>query len=332
MTRKRRGLSMTSILVLALVGTITAIVLGAMAVFLQTYQRSLIRSVQTSARQSVAQVGKTVEDYLDDVNSLMELLERSSRLNEGLLRRYSRRAGPALGGLLGIVPQCGISGAAATLFSTGTITVGTMLAVFFATSDEMLPILLSSLTESSGITWKAIALIVLSKAAVGIVLGYLADLLFGRWFRAQKSIHSFCEREHCDCDEEEGNVFLAALRHTLKIAVMLIAVNFALNLLFHYIGVERLSGTILNRPVLGELILALFGLIPNCSVSVVVTESYLSGVLGLGGLFAGLLSNAGIGLLVLLRTNRNWKENAAVVAILYGFSVLAGIAVTLLAG
>ena len=83
---------------------------------------------------------------------LMELLERSSRLNEGLLRRYSRRAGPALGGLLGIVPQCGISGAAATLFSTGSITVGTMLAVFFATSDEMLPILLSSLTESSGIS------------------------------------------------------------------------------------------------------------------------------------------------------------------------------------
>ena len=332
MTRKRRGLSMTSILVLALVGTITAIVLGAMAVFLQTYQRSLIRNVQTSARQSVAQVGKTVEDYLDDVNSLMELLERSSRLNEGLLRRYSRRAGPALGGLLGIVPQCGISGAAATLFSTGSITVGTMLAVFFATSDEMLPIFLSSLTESSGISWKTIVLITLSKAALGILLGYLADLLFGRWFRAQKSIHSFCEREHCDCDEEEGSVFLAALRHTLKIAAMLIAVNFALNLLFHYIGVERLSGTILNRPVLGELILALFGLIPNCSVSVVVTESYLSGVLGLGGLFAGLLSNAGIGLLVLLRTNRNWKENAAVVAILYGFSVLAGIAVTLLAG
>ena len=184
------------------------------------------------------------------------------------------------------MPQCGISGAAATLFSTGSITVGTMLAVFFATSDEMLPILLSSLTESSGISWKAIVLITLSKAALGILLGYLADLLFGRWFRAQKSIHSFCEREHCDCDEEEGSVFLAALRHTLKIAAMLIAVNFALNLLFHYIGVERLSGTILNRPVLGELILALFGLIPNCSVSVVVTESYLSGVLGLGGLFA----------------------------------------------
>ena len=109
--------------------------------------------------------------------------------------------------------------------------------------------------------WKTIVLITLSKAALGILLGYLADLLFGRWFRAQKSIHSFCEREHCDCDEEEGSVFLAALRHTLKIAAMLIAVNFALNLLFHYIGVERLSGTVLNRPSLESSSLALFGLI-----------------------------------------------------------------------
>ena len=151
----------------------------------------------------------------------------------------------------------------------------------------------------------------LAIVAIRILLGYLADLLFGRWFRAQKSIHSFCEREHCDCDEEEGSVFLAALRHTLKIAVMLIAVNFALNLLFHYIGVERLSGTVLNRPVLGELILALFGLIPNCSVSVVVTESYLSGVLGLGGLFAGLLTNAGIGQLELLRTTPQRVQDIA---------------------
>ena len=262
----------------------------------------------------------------------MEWLEHKAGDKAEDAVRRAGAAGPVVGALVGIVPQCGFSAAAATLWAGRVITLGTLFAVFLSTSDEMLPIFLSSLTESSGISWKTIVLITLSKAALGILLGYLADLLFGRWFRAQKSIHSFCEREHCDCDEEEGSVFLAALRHTLKIAAMLIAVNFALNLLFHYIGVERLSGTVLNRPVLGELILALFGLIPNCSVSVVVTESYLSGVLGLGGLFAGLLSNAGIGLLVLLRTNRNWKENAAVVAILYGFSVLAGIAVTLLAG
>ena len=95
---------------------------------------------------------------------------------------------------------------------------------------------------------------------------------------------------------------------------------------------KKLSGTILTKPVIGELLLALLGLIPNCSVSVVITESYLAGVLGLGGLFAGLLSNAGIGLLVLFRTNKNPKENLVIVATLYILSALAGIAVTLIGG
>lgn len=260
---------------------------------------------------------------------MMELLERSKRLDEGILHSYSRKAGPALGGLLGAIPQCGISGAAATLFSTGSVTVGTMLAVFFATSDEMLPIMLSSLGEADAPDLGTIALIVLGKAALGIVLGYLADLLLLRRLRSGKDIHSFCEREHCSCDEEEGNVLLSALRHTLHIALLLIAVNVVLNLLFAYIGVERLSGSVINTPVVGELLLALFGLIPNCSVSVVLTRSYLSGVIGLGGLFAGLLSNAGIGLLVLYRTNRNHRENALITAVLFALSALSGIAITL---
>lgn len=262
---------------------------------------------------------------------LMELLERSQKLNEGILHGYSRKAGPALGGILGAIPQCGISGAAATLFATGSISVGTMLAVFFATSDEMLPIMLSSLAESDTVSLGSIALIVLGKAALGIVLGYLADALLLRRLRTGKDIHSFCEREHCSCDEEEGNVFLSALKHTIKIALLLIVLNIVLNLAFAQIGVERLSGSILNTPVLGELLLGLFGLIPNCSVSVVLTRSYLSGVIGLGGMFAGLLSNAGIGLLVLLRTNKNPKENALIVATLYGLSVVSGIAITLVA-
>lgn len=262
---------------------------------------------------------------------LMELLERSQKLNEGILHGYSRKAGPALGGILGAIPQCGISGAAATLFATGSISVGTMLAVFFATSDEMLPIMLSSLAESDTVSLGSIALIVLGKAALGIVLGYLADALLLRRLRTGKDIHSFCEREHCSCDEEEGNVFLSALKHTIKIALLLIVVNIVLNLAFAQIGVERLSGSVLNTPVLGELLLGLFGLIPNCSVSVVLTRSYLSGVIGLGGMFAGLLSNAGIGLLVLLRTNKNPKENALIVATLYGLSVVSGIAITLVA-
>lgn len=262
---------------------------------------------------------------------LMELLERSRRFNEAMLHGFSRKAGPAVGGLLGAIPQCGISGAAATLFSTGAISVGTMLAVFFATSDEMLPVMLSSLTEANSIGVRTILYIVLGKAALGVALGYLADLLLRRRMRG-KDIHSFCERERCACDEEEGSVLLSALKHTLKIAVMLIAVNFALNVLFTYIGMERLSGSVLNMPVVGELLAGLFGLIPNCSVSVVLTQSYLSGVLGLGAMFAGLLSNAGIGLLVLLRTNKNSRENLTIVALLYGLSVLSGSAISFIAG
>ena len=254
---------------------------------------------------------------------LMELLERSRKLDESILHAYSRKAGPAIGGVLGAIPQCGISGAAATLFSTGTITAGTMLAVFFATSDEMLPVMLSSMTDGNGIAPGSILRIVAAKAALGVALGYLVDLVGRRFFRLGKDIHSFCEREHCDCDEEEGSALHAALVHTLKIAAMLIAVNFALNLILELVGAERLSATLFSRPVVGELLLALLGLIPNCSVSVIITQAYLSGIIRLGGLFAGLLANAGIGMLVLFRSNRDMRENFTVVGISYVLSAVS---------
>lgn len=259
---------------------------------------------------------------------LMELLERSKRLDESVLHAYSAKAGPAIGGLLGVVPQCGISGAAATLFSTGAITVGTMLAVFFATSDEMLPIMLSSVTEKNGLGIGRIFGIVAAKAGLGILLGYLSDFLFGRFF-TRKDIHSFCEREHCECEEEEGSALHAALVHTLKIAGMLIAVTFVLNLLLAKLDPAQLSGTILARPVAGAFLLALLGLIPNCSISVILTRAFLSGIIGLGGLFAGLLANAGIGMLVLFRSNRNMRENLAVVAIAYTLSAISGMLIGL---
>ncbi len=262
--------------------------------------------------------------------TLMELLERSERLNEARILNSTRKTGPLLGALLGVVPQCGISGAAASLFSTGSITVGTMLAVFFACSDEMLPILLAALTDSaSAVTAGSIALIVAAKAACAVVLGYLSDLILRRAVSTDRDIHSFCEREHCACEDEEGSVFLSALKHTLKIAVMLIAVGFALNLILSLVGPERVGRLFVRLPVLSELLIALFGLIPNCSVSVILTQLYLSNVIPIGCLFAGLLSNAGIGLLVLLRNNKNPKENAAIVAVLYGLSALTGAMITI---
>ncbi len=258
---------------------------------------------------------------------LMELLERSSRLDESVLHSYSHKAGPALGGLLGVIPQCGISGAAATLFSTGSITVGTMLAVFFATSDEMLPVMLSSAGE---IGMGRIFRIVAAKAVLAIVLGYLADLLVGRLF-TRKDIHSFCEREHCECEEEEGSALHSALVHTIKITGMLIAVTFVLNLILANVDPRQLEGTVLSGPVTGALLLALLGLIPNCSVSVIMTEAFLSGIIGIGGLFAGLLANAGMGMLVLFRTNRSVRENLSIVGISYVLSALCGMFIGLFA-
>ena len=125
-------------------------------------------------------------------------------------------------------------------------------------------------------------------------------------------------------------MWLSALKHTVKIAVMLIAVTFALNLILELVGIERLGATVFATPVVGELLLALFGLIPNCSVSVVITEAYLSGIIGLGGLFAGLLSNAGIGLLVLLRTNKNRRENLTVIALLFILGAVSGMLINLI--
>ena len=300
----------------------------------------LLHSVAHATGDFWAVIGDAALDCLKDVAIslpilfvaylLMELLENSKKLNEDVLRRYSKKAGPAIGGVLGMIPQCGIAGAAATLFSTGAISVGTMLAVFFATSDEMLPLMLSNLGKNIDLT--SLLLIVLGKGLLGICLGYLCDLILKRFIRSEKDIHSFCQREHCACDEKHSNVFLSALKHTLKIGIVLIIVNFVLNTVFGLIGKDQLTGTFLNWPVVGELVLALFGLIPNCFVSVVITQSYLNGLIGLGCLFSGLLANAGIGLLVLVRTNKNAKENVAIITTLYVLSVICGIAITLISG
>lgn len=256
----------------------------------------------------------------------MEWLEGSEKLNETVLSRSSLKTGPIIGGLVGVVPQCGIAGAAATLFSTGAISVGTMLAVFFSTSDEMLPVMLSHIHES-GFALN-IAAIVLGKAAAGIVLGYAADLIFRLLPFSEKSIHGFCENEHCSCDDEEGSIWASALKHTVKIAILIIAVNLALNLILGWFGSDSLKSTLLSRPVIGEVLLALFGLIPNCSISVAITEAYLNGIISLGGLFSGLLANSGIGLVVLFRTNRVLKENLIIVSILFILSALTGVIIS----
>ncbi len=251
----------------------------------------------------------------------IELLEKKMEEKSVSFVNRAGRWGPAVGGLLGILPQCGFSAAASNLFAGGVISAGTLLAVFLSTSDEMLPIFLSQQVDPI-----FIGKVLLYKAASGILVGLLADLLLRRVFRPEKTIHEICEQEGCHC---EDGVFKSALRHTLKIFVFLLAVTFVLNAAVDLVGQERLAGFLLNKPVVGEMLSALLGLIPNCAGSVVITQLYLQGGMTVGALLSGLLVNSGVGLLVLFRMNRrHMKENLLLLLVLY----VSGVALGLLGG
>ena len=238
----------------------------------------------------------------------LELINRSGRL------------GPVIGGALGIIPQCGFSAATSNLYAGGLITRGTMIAVFLSTSDEMLPILISRQVEI-GIILKILAV----KLIAAIIAGTAVDLvssMFGGRHRSE--IRDLCDDSDCKCDEEGAGIFLPALRHTIKIMVFIIIVSFALNVAVELIGEDRLSGFILNMPVAGELLAGVVGLIPNCAVSIVITELYLQGGMSAGAMLSGLLVGAGVGVLVLFRMNRNLKDNLKTLAVLYVSGVVLG--------
>ena len=248
---------------------------------------------------------------------LLEFLEERLEKRSVTAIHKAGRWGPVLGSLLGVVPQCGFSAAASNLYAGGVVSFGTLLAVFLSTSDEMLPILISARTDTL-----LILKILLVKALAGMLAGFAADtFLRRRGFARSRTIHDMCEDEGCRC---EDGVFKSALRHTLKIFIFLILVMLVLNTALALLGEERLAAFILNRPVAGELLAGLIGLIPNCAASVVITQLYLEGGMSAGAMLAGLLTGSGVGLLVLFRMNRNIKENLRMLCAVYSSGVILG--------
>ncbi len=322
--------------------------------------------------------------------------------------------GPVLGSLAGALPQCGFSTAAANFYTGRVITLGTLMAIFLSTSDEMLPILISNQVEA-GVIFKLLGI----KVIIGMIAGLAIDgILRGKKWKhtetaeghicahagehagelhehgepehgdhehhhhahhedhvhhnhdydeehthqehhgdhhhpehnhdhdahltsyeqahghchdhnhAHTRIHELCEQEKCNC---ENGVFLSAVIHTVHIFLYILAITFVLNLVIEGVGEKSLGDLLLNKPVLGQMVAGVVGLIPNCASSVVITELFLSGALGLGAMMAGLLVNAGVGVLVLFRVNRsNMKENLKIVGLLYVIGVAAGILLDLL--
>lgn len=250
----------------------------------------------------------------------MECLEHWTGGRMQAIVRKSGKAGPAIGGILGIFPQCGFSAAAANLYAGRIITLGTLMAVFLSTSDEMLPIMIS---ENVGISM--IGKILLIKVLFALAAGFLVDVLFRK--KEEPQIGHLCERQHCHC---ERGIWRSAFSHTWRIFLYIILVSLILNFVIALIGEETLAAVVLNRPALSLFVSALVGMIPNCASSVVLTQLYLGGVLGAGALTAGLLSGSGVGFLVLLRVNEDRKENLQIFGLLYVLGVAGGALVELL--
>ena len=255
----------------------------------------------------------------------MEILEHKMNNNVREKIAKSGKSGPVWGGILGVLPQCGFSTAAASLYSGGIITVGTLIAVFMSTSDEMLPILISRAVGAETI-FKILAV----KVVIAVISGFVAEYVYTKIFlkkEREPDIHVVCEEEHCHC--EDGTV-VSALKHTVKIAIYIILISFILNVITHFLGIENVKSLFSAVPVLEHMLSALIGLIPNCASSVVITEFYLDGVIGAGAMMAGLLVNAGVGMLVLFRLNRHVKQNFSIVGVMYLLGVFWGVLIQIL--
>lgn len=313
----------------------------------------------------------------------LEALEHAAGNRANAVVRRAGAAGPVAGALLGVVPQCGFSAMAATLYAGRVVTLGTLVAVFLSTSDEMLPMLVAERVDA-GLLFRVLGL----KVLVALITGVLADLAI-RALRKNARVHAFlrrtvlsvcrdgmeadvvdqmaeggetaehicrlCEQDHCGCghdhahvhEDEHGHeyghehadghvagcdhghdhaggrfgivgpIVMSAVSHTVQVSLFIFLVTFALVLVLETAGEDALAAFLSGNQLLAVFASALVGLVPNCSASVVITQLYLEGVLGFASLMAGLLTSAGVGYLVLFRTNRHPRENAVIVVGLF---------------
>ena len=282
---------------------------------------------------------------------LIELLENKTNLKKA--NGFGGKLGPVVGAATGLIPQCGFSVLAAKLYEQKYITVGTLLAIFFSTSDEAFIILLSS---GEGAVWVLPLLAV--KIIVGSAFGYAADGFLKLVGHRQVCVEMpemgknnvtptakdiFMQRYlddkdvevNCSCGRQHDearpwlNYFVYPLIHALKVAAFIFLVNFVLTWIIHTVGENAFAAFMYRNRFLQPFIACAVGLIPNCVSSVVLTETFLSGGIAFGSCVAGLCANAGMGFVVLLRNVRQWKRNLILIAVCYFTAVLLGILLNL---
>ena len=238
------------------------------------------------------------------------------------------RWGAIPGAVLGCVPQCGFSAIASNFYSSRVITLGTLMAVFLATSDEAIPLLVALPGA-----WKSLGLLVAMKLVFALAAGLCLDVLFKglvpRSLRGGYTGHA----DEVDCHEkheEKVSIWRAALRHTAELAGFILLFSLVIGLIFEAVGQEAAAGFLGSLGVFQPLFTALIGLVPNCAASVLLTQLYLSGGIGFPALVAGLCSGAGVGLAVLYRSNPSLKQNLFITLLLWGLGAGCGMLLALL--
>lgn len=253
---------------------------------------------------------------------IIELLEHKLNNKTKNILTKSKKVGPIIGSLLGVIPQCGFSVMATNLYITRIITLGTLISIYLSTSDEMLIIMISEKVEIS-----LILKILLIKIFFGIVYGLIIDKIINKKKKDKETNYELCDEEHCDCNH---SILLSAIKHTLHITLFIFIITLIINTIFTLLGDNYLSKILLNNSILSPFITSLIGLIPNCAASVILTELYLNSTISLGALIGGLLTSSGSSLLVLIKNNKNQKENLSIILLLYALGVLSGIIIELI--
>ncbi|MBQ1903049.1 MAG: arsenic efflux protein [Ruminococcus sp.] len=260
--------------------------------------------------------------FLFGVYLLIEYIEHKSSDKLGNALRKMGPFGSAGGAVIGAIPQCGFSVAASNLYAGRLISMGTLIAVYISTSDEAIPLIIGE-PKAVPMLWK----LILIKVGIAMAAGMVVDLaikLFGKKEK-QEPFKELC----ADCDCEHHSILHSALHHTLHIIIFILIINLVLGFVMEFAGKQTVEKLMMTDSWVQPVIAAFIGFIPNCAASAVLTKLYIGGVVSFGALIAGLCTGAGVGLMVLFRTNKNHKQNFAIMGILYVVAVASGLIIQL---
>lgn len=256
---------------------------------------------------------------------LVEYFQQKHKEKFNKVLKKQDKYGPLVGASLGMIPQCGFSSTMAVLFSQKVLSIGTFFAILIATSDEAMFVLIANKE------FKTLALLLISKFIIALILGYLIDFIFRKKNKDLVEYEGDIDvTDSCACCKKTSNIFLTALKQTIKVFLFVLVFSIIINVLVYFIGEERFEAFLLSGSIFQPFIACLIGLIPNCASSILLTNLYISGSVGFASLLAGLMCNAGMAIIILFKNNKKIKENLLLLLSIFTVSVVIGMIVSLI--